>query len=29
MNSVDPDQSDLSLHCLHMPFCKKSLGTKL
>ena len=27
-NSVDPDQlfqeqSDLGLHCLHMPFCKK------
>ena len=32
-NSVDPDQaapqqSDLGLHCLHMPFCQKLLCSK-
>ena len=29
-NSVDPEQTapDLSLHCLHIPFCQKRWYTK-
>ena len=28
VNSIDPDQTDLGLHCLHMPFCQKHWCTK-
>ena len=27
-NSADADQTDLDLHCLHMPLCKKLWCTK-
>ena len=28
-NSVDPDQTDLGLHCLHMLFCQLFLVYKI